>query len=311
MTKIAISIKVGFKRLFRHTGFILTLAVILGLVYNRGAFWTKHAVTPILLLVMTLPMLSISTQIFKEFRKLLLPIFLAIVLSFIVLGGTFIGLSILLINDRELWTGFVLIASVPPAVAVVPYTYHLGGNTSLSLVGSVAAYFSALIVTPLFSISFLGTSFIEPVKLMVILGELIVAPLIFSRIIRLSKVLPALEKHRGIAVNWGFFIVVYTIIGLNRDAFLGQPLTLLRVSVIAFASTFILAYLINYVAKAFGMSKPDRLSLILLGTRKNYGLAAAVSLTFFGSRAAVPTAVAMAFAIAQFIWLTFTVKKMG
>jgi predicted Na+-dependent transporter len=64
------------------------------------------------------------------------------------------------------------------------------------------------------------------------------------------------------------------------------------------------------VAKLLGVSKPDRLSLILLGTRKNYGLAAAVSLTFFGSRAAIPTAVAMAFAIAQFIYLTFTVKKM-
>jgi Kef-type K+ transport system membrane component KefB len=149
------------------------------------------------------------------------------------------------------------------------------------------------------------------VKLLTILAELIVAPLIVSRVLRLSRVLPALEKHRGIAVNWGFFLVVYTIIGLNRDAFLGQPLILVRVSAIAFTSTFILTYLINYVAKLLGVSKPDRLSLILLGTRKNYGMATAVCLTFFSARAAIPTAAAIAFAIAQFIWLTFTVKKMG
>jgi len=305
-----VSIKLGFERLFRHTGFILTLAVILGLSFNQGAPWIKQTVTPILGVVMTLSLLSISTGIFKEFWNLLMPMALAIFLSFVVLGGTFIGLSTLIIHDRELWTGFVLIASVPPAVAVIPYTHHLGGNTSLSLIGSVAAYLSALLFTPLLSISLLGTNFVKPIKLLIILAELIIAPLIVSRILRLSSLLPALEKHRGIAVNWGFFLVVYTIIGLNRDAFLGQPLTLLRVSAIAFTTTFILAYLINYVAKLLGVSKPDRLSLILLGTRKNYGLAAAVSLTFFGSRAAIPTAVAMAFAIAQFIFLTFTVKKM-
>jgi BASS family bile acid:Na+ symporter len=304
------SLKLGFKRVFKHTGFILTMAVIIGLSFNQGAYWTKHAVTSILGLVMTLSLLSISTRIFKEFRKWLVPMVLAIVLNFGVLGGTFIGLAALLIHEYELWTGFVLIAAVPPAVAVIPYTYHLDGNTSLSLVGSIAAYLSALLITPLLSISLLGTNFIEPSKLLIILTELIIAPLIVSRVIRLSRVLPALEKHRGIAVNWGFFVVVYTIIGLNRDAFLGQPLTLLRVSAIAFTSTFILTYLINYAAKLLGVGKPDRISLILLGTRKNYGMASAVCLAFFGARAAIPTAVAIAFAIAQFIWLTFTVKTM-
>lgn len=306
-----LSIKDGFNRLFKHTGFILALAVIVGLSFNQGAYWIKHAVTPILGLVMTLSLLSISTQVFKEFRKWLLPMALAIVLNFVVLGGTFIGLSTLLIHDYELWTGFVLIAAVPPAVAVIPYTYHLGGNTSLSLVGSIAAYLSALLITPLVSISLLGTNFIEPKKLGLILAELIIVPLIVSRGLRLSRVLPALEQHRGIAVNWGFFLVVYTIMGLNRDAFLGEPLTLVRVSAIAFTSTFVLTYLINYVSRRRGVSKPDRLSLILLGTRKNYGMATAVGLTFFGPRATIPTAVAIAFAIAQFIWLTFRVKKMG
>jgi predicted Na+-dependent transporter len=99
---IMLAIILGFKRLFKHTGFILTLAVILGLSFNQGASWTKQTVTPILGLVMTLSLLSISTQVFKEFRKWLLPMVLAIVLNFVVLGGTFIGLSTLLIHDYEL-----------------------------------------------------------------------------------------------------------------------------------------------------------------------------------------------------------------
>ena len=43
---------------------------------------------------------------------------------------------------------------------------------------------------------------------------------------------------------------------------------------------------------------------MLFGTRKNYGLAAAIALAFFGSRAAMPVAVATAFAIMHFISLT-------
>ena len=307
---MAISIGTRLKRLFQNTGFILILAVVLGLIFNQGASTIRPVVTPILGVIMTFSVLSISSKAFTEFRTMLPPIALSIVLSFVVLGGAFIGLSALIIDDYEIWTGFVLIAAVPPAVAVIPYTYRLGGNTSFSLIGSVAAYLSALVITPLISISFLGVNFIEPTKLLITMTQLILAPLVLSRILRMTGIVPLLEKYRGIVVNWGFFIVVYIIIGLNRDTFLGEPLTLLRVSAIGFITSFVFTYIINYGGRFFGVSKADRISLILLGTRKNYGLAAAVSLAFFSPRVAMPTAVAMAFAILQFIWLNFTVKNM-
>lgn len=91
-----------------------------------------------------------------------------------------------------------------PAVAVIPHTCDLGGKISLSLVGSIAAYLSASLITALLSISLLRTNFIGRVKLLTILAELIIAQFITSRILRLLRVLPALEKHRGIAVNWCF-----------------------------------------------------------------------------------------------------------
>ncbi len=303
------TIKSFVVRLFRHTGFILTLAIVIGLTFSQGAPWTKPLVTPILGLIMTLSVIGISAKIFLDFKKLLLPISISLILSYFILGGIFIGLSSVLIRDYELWTGFVLIAAVPPAVAVIPYTYHLGGNIRLSLVGTVAAFLAALMLTPLISILFLGTSYIEPVRLLINLGELIIAPLIISRILRQTGIAKSLEKHRGPIVNWGFFIIIYTIIGLNRDTFIGEPFTLFLVSIVAFASSFLLTYLINLVFRYFGFDKADRISFILLGTRKNYGLAAAIALQFFSARTAMPTAVAMTFAIFQFIWLTFWVKK--
>ena len=303
------SIRSRIARLFRHTGFILALAVVVGLTFHQPASWTRPAVTPGLGLIMTFSLLSISPRIFLDFKKLLPPIAISLFMNYVVLSGTLIGLSSLFIQDHELWTGFVLVAAVPPAVAVIPYTHHLKGNTTFSLVGAVASYLAALIITPVISVSFLGTNFIDPQRLLLTLSSLIIAPLLVSQILRRTRIIATLEKYRSPIVNWTFFLVVYTIIGLNRNAFLEQPLTVLRLSAVAFGSTFVLAYLINRIARLLRVNRQTRVSLMLLGTRKNYGLSAAIALTFFNARAAMPTAIAMAFAIFQFIFLTLWLKK--
>ncbi|MEW6333410.1 MAG: hypothetical protein AB1558_04025 [Thermodesulfobacteriota bacterium] len=297
-------------RLFQHTGFILALAFAVGLSFPQGAPWTKPIMTPLLGFIMTLSVMSISPRIFLQFRKLLFPIAVFLSLSYLFLGGAFVGLSSILIHDHEIWTGFVLLAAVPPAIAVIPYTYRLGGNAEISLVGTVAAFLSALVVTPMISILFLGVSYIDPARILVSLGELIVAPLILSQILRKSGVAAKIERYRGAAVNWSFFLVVYTVIGLNRETFATEPETLLLVTTVAVLCTFLFTYLIDWTFKRFGFSKADRISYMLVGTRKNYGLAAAIALEFFSARTAMPTAVAMAVAILQFIWLTFSVKRM-
>jgi BASS family bile acid:Na+ symporter len=111
-------------------------------------------------------------------------------------------------------------------------------------------------------------------------------------------------------INWSFFVVIYTIVGLNQGAFLEHPLSLMPSLLIAFVSTFVLGFIVNHLARFWGVSKTSRISLILLVTRKNYGMAAAIALVLFGARAAVPAAVTTVFAIVHFIWLSFRVRKM-
>jgi predicted Na+-dependent transporter len=85
---------------------------------------------------------------------------------------------------------------------------------------------------------------------------------------------------------------------------------LLLVCAIAFASTFVLAEIINQVSRLLGVEKADRISLLLLGTRKNGGLAGAIAIIFLEPRAAVPVAVVAAFNAIHFVWLTSWVKRM-
>lgn len=304
------SLRARLTGLLGNSSFIFTLAIIVGLIFGRGASWTEPALLPMLALIMTISILDVSSRIFLDLRKVLLPVLIALMLSYVILGGILIGLSSLIINDPELHIGFVLVAAVPPAVAVIPLTYILGGNTGFSLVGNVVAYVAALAITPLICILFMGANFIDPVRLIIVLSELIVAPIIASRILRRTRIVATVDRWRDPVVNWGFFLVIYTMVGLNRDVFLEQPHTLLLTCAIAFTGTFVLGEIINRTLGFFGMAKADRISLVLFGTRKNYGLAGAIGLVFFSSRAAMPAAVVSAMSVLHFIWLSWWVKRM-
>ena len=179
------------------------------------------------------------------------------------------------------------------------------GNINFSLGSTIGTYLAALVITPLISIWLLGTRFIHPGKLFIILVELILIPLIFSRILRWIKLAEHLEPVKGVIINWGFFVIVYTVVGLNRKVFLTQPLLIVEVAAISFASTFLLGLVIESIGKIFKIDSKTVTSIVLLGTLKNYGLAAGLSLTLFTERTAIPATVSAVFLIIFIIWLSF------
>ena len=296
--------------MLRNSSFVFLCAMAVALLFPGGASYTESFLLPVLGVIMTVSVADISLREFLNVRTLAFPVMAAIVLNYIVLGGTLIGLSRLFVDDEMFRHGYVLMAAVPPAVAVVPLSFLLNGNTRIALIGNVGAYISGLAITPLICLLFLGASLVEPTRLLIVLAELIVLPMVVTRIIRRTPLIGYVEKVRAPVVNWGFFIVIYTIVGLNRDTFLDETDTLLIVVGIAFAGTFVLAEVVNRVMKLFGVDKADRISLMLLSARKNDGLAGVIALIFFGARAAMPIAVFTAISVIHFVWLAWWTKRM-
>jgi BASS family bile acid:Na+ symporter len=233
----------------------------------------------------------------------LVPALSGIAINYLLLSGTILGMSALFIHDKNLWNGFVLIAAVPPGVAVIPFTYFLNGNRFFSLVGTMGAYLGALIITPLFALGFLGTTFITPVGLFLIMGELILLPFVVAQVLVRTGASKRIDPFKGTITNWSFFVVTYTIVGLNRQVFLDQPLSLLPVGLIALASTFLLGWAIERIGKSFRLDPTTVTSLVLLGTIKNYGLAGGLSLALFSRQTAVPATVSTMFMTVYIIWL--------
>jgi bile acid:Na+ symporter, BASS family len=255
-------------RWWRNRDFILILSVFCGLLLGQGATWTKPLVLPAPALVMTLSTMGVRRDALRSGQGLWRPVLSGLLLNSVMLGGVLLGLSFFMISEAAMIDGFVLLVAVPPAIAVIPFTNFLQGNTAFSLLGTVACYLGALVITPCITLAFFGTGFIEPWSLITIIAQLILVPLILARILLWSPLGQRLETVKGTIINWSFFLVMYTIVGFNREFFFTRPFILLPVVVIAVASTFMLEGLIEKVGRFMNLDRLTLTSLVLLGSLK-------------------------------------------
>ena len=293
------------KKFLRNRNVIFLLALAAGLLLPQAVPVARHLVLPALALAMALATMEIETAVFRRPRSLIFPALLGVIMNYIILGNIIIGMAALLIRDETIWIGFVLLAAVPPAVAVIPFSIFLRGNGLLSLFGTVGAYLGALVIMPLIAFGLLSSMAFDPFKLLIIILELIVLPLAVSRLLIQRALKERIEPYRGTVINWSFFVVLYAMIGLNRDEILVQPLTLLPIAAIAIISMFILGFLIDWALSLFHIPKETRTSLVLLGTLKNQGMAGGLALTLFSQEAALPAAVSTVVMTCYIIWLDF------
>ena len=296
-------------RLLNNRNFIFLLAITFGLALPQAAQWTKIVMMPALALVMMLATINVPNNYFLNPRAILKPSLAGILMTYGILNGAILLLSALLIGDHNLWIGFVLIAAVPPAVAVIPFTAILEGSVSNTLSGTVASYLAALLIMPLMFWIFIGTGFDDPYKLVRIMLLLIVLPLVLSRMILYFNWQDRLAPVCGPLTNWGFFIVLYSIIGVNRDLIFSQPLTIIPVTGIAFATTFILGWIIQKIGVLLNVDKKNIVSLVLQGTLKNQGISGGLAIALFAKEAAVPSAVYSICMILYIMWLDWRKSK--
>jgi BASS family bile acid:Na+ symporter len=297
-------------KVLRNRNFILVSAVVLGLLIGKSvATFTEPLVLPGLAVVMTLSTASITSRDFATSRTRIKLILVALIINYLITGGVILLMGKWLLQDSELWTGLVVIAAVPPGVAAVPWSHILGGDILLSLAGVLVLYLLALVLTPAIIILFLGVDFFSPFNLLILLGELIVIPLMASRILLVTGLAKRIDRWRGTITNWSFFIVLFTIIGLNRAAFFTEYDILVKLGITALIASFGLSYVIELVAKFFGLKQPSIISLILVGTMKNFGLASGILLTLFSERYTIPASIMIVFFLSRTIWLSFHFRR--
>lgn len=112
-----------------------------------------------------------------------------------------------------------------------------------------------------------------------VLPLMLARALVLSRILVYTGVASRIATEGGPLINWSFFLVVYTVVGLNREVFLSQPSSIIPAAAITVATTFFLGYVIERAGRILRIDPKRVISMVLLGTSKNAGFAAGLALT--------------------------------
>lgn len=281
--------------LIQNSTSVLILSVLLGLVLPGPAGATEALVTPALMVMMAFSLTEVDLGRDIKSSGSLKSGFLGIIINYGLLSGLILLLSYSL-PDESLRHGFVIMAAVPPAVAVLPMTRILKGDMSLSFAGEILSYLASLLLMPLIIYLFVHQTGISPIYLLQISIVLILIPALASRLVRLLPINPVLP------INLGFFLVTYTVIGLNQGALWTDGWSVAWISI---ARTFAVGLAVFILARSAGLKSSQAISLTLLGSFKNLGLAAAVSLLLVGPAAGLPAAFCVLAETAFFILLSF------
>lgn len=274
---MAMAYRTGLIGLLRNSSVIFAISIALGLALPGPAAVSSVLLTPALILMMTFSLKEID---FKA-RGGITGALVGFCLNYLILSGLILVMASPL--DGPLWQGFVVMAAVPPAVAVLPLTKILDGDLHLSLYSEAISYLASIVIMPGIIFLFTSRTGVSFWSTMETALTLILLPLVLSRFIggiRIDPVLP---------INLGFFIVTYTVLGMNRDALLaGMGISAL--AAIAFTRTFVIGGAVYTASIMAGVPTKKRISYTLLGSYKNLGLSAAVSLMLFGPAAGLPSA---------------------
>ncbi len=277
--------------LLRNRNFILSLALILGLVFGKGASMTQSLVLPALAFVMMLSMTGVKGDLLRSPRKWINPLITGLVMNYLVLGGLTLLLNSILIIDNSFNLGFILLATVPPAIGVIPFTGFLKGDVEFSIIAVLGCYLSAFIITPLALHFLLGFQGDLQIKLLITMVQVIFVPLILSRFLIHLGIDAQISQVRSPLINWSFFLVIYTTVGLNQNVIANNPLSLLPSALLAFVTTFLLGTILDQGGRLFQIDPKKNICITLLGTSKNAGFAAGLALTLFNREAAIPMTV--------------------
>jgi BASS family bile acid:Na+ symporter len=287
-------------RLLRSRDLVLLAALALGLVVSGPARFTHHAVLPLLALIMTLSLLGVTSADLRSVRRLAAASWRGVALSYGVQSGVLIALSLVLPMPAQLREGFWIIAAAPPAVAVIPFTEVLGGDRPFSLLAMSGCYLAALVLMPLMFLVFWELEAFNFWELVRVLLLLVAGPLAASRAILALGWGPTLEPVRGLVSNWSFFVVCYSLVGLNAPGILQRPAEVWPAAAGAACATVALGAVLEAAWRRAGVERARRASLVLLATLKNYGLAGGLALELLGTRSALP---AVASVVMMFIHL--------
>lgn len=232
---------------------------------------------------------SISPR--AEFRRFIV----AFLASYGALSGLLLIFA-LLSPEAGIHDGWILMASVPPAIAVVPITSYLRGDTRRTVISLAVLYLISLVLVPVITLAF--THQTVPLNDLVLQTILLIGiPMLASRPLRRW---PKITEARTSAVGISFFFLVIAIAGSTRGPLLARPELLLPLGLLSLTRTFGIGGLLFVLARTVRLTRDDQVALTSFGSFKNLGLTVVLAFAVYGPIATLPSIVSL---VCEILWL--------
>ncbi|MHC1704917.1 MAG: bile acid:sodium symporter family protein [Tenuifilaceae bacterium] len=297
------------KSILLNRNSILVFAVLAGLIIGDKASFLKDFTFIALAVTMAFSMTGISMEYLKNPLNIAKPMLVGAFLNYIVFSLAIIPLAWWLMPTKELFYGFVVIAAAPPGVAIIPFSYILKGKIEYAIIGVTGAFLASVVVAPLLVNIFASSQGVKPFDLLFLMIQLVIIPMIVSRFLLYKPLFKYIEPIRGKVVDWGFAVLIFVAVGMNRQVFFTNPKLLFQISIILFIVTFGLGLGFNQIAKFFKVESSLRTTQSMLIAIKSSGFSVFTALSLFGKEAAIPSAVMAVMVLLYLIFLSIRTKQ--
>ena len=287
----------------RNTELIFILAFVFALFIPEYSFNLKPLITPLLAIGMVLSLRDIDFNLRQLFSDKL--IFVPFLLNYGIASAIPLLLAMLFITDTEVFAGFVILASVPSAAAIITYSNLFNSSTKNVVNGQIFIYLGSLVVAPLLVYFSLGT-YLDISRLLQTLVILILVPLIISRPCR--RINNFVFDNSLVFINLIFFLVIYVAVGSNIEILIFD-LTFYLVFSIIFVRNFVFGTLVYLISKRLNFSKVDAVNNTLFSVYKNGGLSVVFAIELAGGYSILAPVMSVLLSAPLFLYLSFLFKR--
>ncbi|MBR1973490.1 MAG: hypothetical protein IKA33_02305 [Candidatus Methanomethylophilaceae archaeon] len=279
-------------------------AIVISLLIDTVDVPSSTLIIVVLMVQMTLSMdgLKLSLKDIKENnRDAIISVLMTYVLNTLVTLA--IGALFLPVNEA-IWYGWVMLASMPCAIAVVMAAVITKEDLNVSFVGVTATYVVGIVVTPLLSFELLGDA-VNPLEILKYLILFIVIPLILSRPLERFN-LPRTVKVP--IINLMMFIMIFLSVNSNRGFLIDDVTFAGLILIVAIFRVVTLSVLSHFALKAVKVPNDRRTTMMVMGVWKNTGLSVSMSMLLLAStpESVIPCFMSM---MVECIWFSIITRR--
>ena len=244
-----------------------------------------------------------------DFSKYKEPILVNIICCFGLCTGITLLTGLFFMDDPALWTGWVMLSSVPCAISVVPSALFLKADPKLAVLSLTVIYVVAIAVTPLITHVLIGDS-VNPLEVLRYILMFILIPFVLT--VPLKR-LHLKRAPKTVFINIMMFVLVFAGLGSRQEFVFGEPTVVLALVVACILRIFVVSTVMVYAMRRMRCNRDHGLNYVTFTYWKNSGMSASLTMGLFAAtmpEAVLPCVVSLIVEACWFAILTKYIDRM-